>query len=175
MKNLQREQATLQVFGTHRSAPVNYASGIVGSSALAEDVVQDAWLKLERAGDAEVIRDPLQYLYRVVRNLAIDGRRRTARYNARMGGDMEAATFTAPDEAPSAERAMIANEALDAVMAAIAGLPEKQRIAIELYRFGDFKLREIAEQLDISLSFAHRLIAEGLAQCDRARASSGKK
>ncbi len=55
------------------------------------------------------------------------------------------------------------------VAAAIAELPERQRIAVRMYGLEGCKLREIANQLEISISLAHNLVVDGLAHCDRRR------
>src|SRR5919109_618018 len=70
---------TLAFFMAHRPNLVSYASGIVGSRAQAEDVVQEAWLRFDDASRLRLREEPLGYLYRIVRNLALDGRRRLAR------------------------------------------------------------------------------------------------
>ena len=62
----------------------------------------------------------------------------------------------------------IAQEDLQRVLTALAELPERTRIAVEMHRFGGCKLREIAEHLGISLSMAHHLIKDGVRHCQRA-------
>jgi DNA-directed RNA polymerase specialized sigma24 family protein len=52
-------------------------------------------------------------------------------------------------------------------MAAIAELPERTQIALEMHRFGGCKLREIADHLGISVTLAHSLVAEGIEHCRR--------
>src|SRR3546814_2652242 len=61
----------LNLYLRHRAELIDYATPIVGDRALAEDVVQDAWLRFSEAGshDAKtrLIRQPVGYLYRIVR------------------------------------------------------------------------------------------------------------
>src|SRR3546814_20723340 len=65
----------LNLYLRHRAELIDYATPIVGDRALAEDVVQDAWLRFSDAGshDAKtrLIRQPVGYLYRIVRYLAL--------------------------------------------------------------------------------------------------------
>jgi len=68
----------LQLYLAHRAALLDYAAPIVGCRARAEDVVQEAWLRFSRQQDDADIRHPASYLYRIVRNLALDQTRRTA-------------------------------------------------------------------------------------------------
>ena len=81
------------------------------------------------------------------------------------GGDAHLAEV--PDDTPSPEAVVAAQAELHCVEQALASLPERQRIAIEMYRLGGFKLREIADRLSISVSLTHLLIAQGLAECHR--------
>lgn len=68
----------LQLYLAHRVALVDYAVSLVGCRARAEDVVQEAWLRFSRQGDNAAIHSPASYLYRIVRNLALDQLRRSA-------------------------------------------------------------------------------------------------
>ena len=58
-------------FGEHRSLLFSIAYRMLGSVADAEDVLQDAYLKWERAGEAAV-RSPRDYLATTVTRLAVD-------------------------------------------------------------------------------------------------------
>ena len=57
--------------------------------------------------------------------------------------------------------------ALRRLRAAMAELPERTRIALEMHRLGGCKLREIAERLGISESMAHVLVKDGIKHCQR--------
>lgn len=69
-----RDRKFLALYAAHRNALLNYASTITGDRVNAEDVVQEAWVRCAAAVAPR--ENPLSYLYRVVRNLAIDGRRK---------------------------------------------------------------------------------------------------
>ncbi len=69
----------LQLYLSHRAALIEYAMPIVGDRMRAEDVVQEAFLRFApaRPAPADPARNqPLGYLYRIVRNLALDLTRR---------------------------------------------------------------------------------------------------
>ena len=68
------EDGKLRLYLAHRAALIDTAAPIVGCRSRAEDVVQDAYLKLD--DDTPGIRNPLSYMFRLVRNLAIDRARR---------------------------------------------------------------------------------------------------
>ena len=164
------ERGVLRIYRMHRSALVAYASAIAGGRAQAEDVVQEAWFRLSRADDPALIQEPAAYLYRLVRNLAIDARRPLSRETARLAFEIDAVTLA--DEQPSPERATLARDELRAVLDALAELPERTRTAVRMNRIEGRKLREVADHLGLSITRTHALIVEGIAHCDRLR---GKK
>lgn len=154
-------------YQAHWRELVAYASRIVGDRGRAEDVVQEAFLRF-RAASGGGVEEPLGYLYRIVRNLAFDGWRRTTLEGRYMAADGEKIAAAMPGDRPSPEAELIARDELRRVLAAMAQLPERTRIALEMHRFGGFKLKEIAEHLGISVSMAQVLVMEGVRHCQRA-------
>lgn len=153
----------LRLFLDHRAALVDYATPIVGNRANAEDVVQEAYLRFA-AADAAVIEQPLAYLYRIVRNHALDMARRLASEKRR---DVGAAVVLPeiPDLAANPERIALHRDDLRRVAAALDALPARTRRAFELYRFQDRTLQQIAEELGISTTMAHKLVRAALVAC----------
>jgi len=159
----------LELFRSHRASLVDYARVITGSKSQAEDVVQDAWLRFEHACSAVTLREPLHYLYRIVRNLAIDDTRRASAEAERYAVDVTTIAGTLASEAPSPEEVALARDELAFIRAALAELPDRTRIALEMHRFGGHTLTEIARTLGISLGLAHTLVADGIKHCHRRR------
>lgn len=156
------------LFIEHRVSLVAYATRLVGSRAHAEDVVQEAWLRFDEVTRQRLLDEPLGYLYRIVRNLALDGRRRTAlESQIVLEGSAHPAFAGSSMAEPTPEAVALHRDELRVLMAALNELPERTRIAFEMHRFGDCKLREIAEFLGVSLPWAQRLVAEGLIHCRR--------
>lgn len=90
------DTSILALFMRHRRALVDHADTIVGSRAQAEDLVQEAWLRFERAGRHRPLDHPAAYLYRIVRNLALDVRRQIGREHTVMSTtDFDAAPASA--------------------------------------------------------------------------------
>lgn len=161
------QDTTLDIYMRYRRELVSYASGIVGDPGRAEDVVQEAYLKFRAAAGGTAIEDPVGYLYRIVRNLAFDGRRRLVlerRYFGDYGGQ---ALEQVAEQRPSPEAELIGRQQVERLRAAMAELPERTRIALEMHRLGGCKLREIAERLGISESMAHVLVKDGIKFCQR--------
>lgn len=153
-------------YARHRGELVRYAARITGDGLLAEDLVQEAWIRLNAVEPARFPEDPLRYLYRTVRNLALDSRRRRAfEHRHFVEADAEVGIDQAPSDAPSPEAATMSREALRMVLEALEAMPERMRIAVEMHRFGGAKLKEIAARLDVSVTSAHELVAEGVDRC----------
>lgn len=149
-----------------RRALVSYASSIIGSRVQAEDLVQEAWLRFDEATKGRFLDDATGYLYRVVRNLALDSKRRAVRERAISGGlDYDVAVKTSAADIADPETVILYKDDYAKVMQAMAELPERTRIACEMHRFGGAKLREIAAFLDISVPLAHKLVADGIDHC----------
>ncbi|MGD9535844.1 MAG: sigma-70 family RNA polymerase sigma factor [Alphaproteobacteria bacterium] len=160
-------ERNLNLYIAHRRKLVEYANGIVGDPGRAEDIVQDAFLRFWSAASGRLLEEPVGYLYRVVRNLAVDRRRQLMLEERHIRGGAEEIAADVPEDMPSPERALIARQELQRVMDAMAELPERTRIAMEMHRFGGCTLKEIAEHFGISVSMAQVLVTEGVRHCQR--------
>lgn len=145
----------------HRIDLINYATPILGSRADAEDVVQEAFLKFvpEEADNPEKLKP---YLLRIVRNLALDVRKRR-QYDLRERPS-DTPFWGLPQDHGSPEDHALFCEQIRQVEAALSQMPARTRIALEMHRFGGYRMEEIAIHLDISVAGAHRLIKAGIAE-----------
>ncbi|GAA5070842.1 RNA polymerase sigma factor [Roseibacterium beibuensis] len=135
-----------------------HASRVLGDPAEAEDIAQEAMLRLWRAAPEwrqDGAAQPSTWLHRVVANLAIDRLRRAGRST---GLDPE---IDPPDDAPTAEARMIEDGRRSALDAALATLPERQRQAVVLRHIEGLANPEIAEILGIGVEAVESLTARG--------------
>lgn len=154
-------ESSLTVYIAHRDALLSYANRFLQDRAIAEDVVQEAWLRLSaRDGQGEEITHPLRYLYSIVRNLALDWARRAGREVVQAPDGPAWRGLANP--APSAEHVLLQRDEFRAVMEALDALPERTRLAFRLYKFEDKTLQEIADLLGVSVSRAHQMVRDGL-------------
>ena len=139
------------IYDRHSSAAFSLAYRMVGRRNMAEDVVQEAFLSLWRAGARyDAARGSVRtWVLGIVHNRAIDALRRATVHDSRRASDegMEE-RFEAPDRTDAeAARRSEAGE----VRAALGALPPDQLRVIELAYFGGFTHSEIAEMLDTPL------------------------
>ena len=135
------------IFDRHGSAAFSLAYRMCGGRAMAEDVVQEAFLSLWRSGARyDRTRGSVRsWVLSVVHNRAIDAFRREAMRDNRDVHDDGIA-----ERLPSAQRTDTEVERRDEaqqVRSALGELPEDQRQVIELAYFGGFTHMQIAEML----------------------------
>lgn len=153
------------LYAGHRPALIRYAANITGNPASAEDVVQEAWLRLEATDAEQSLEEPLGYLYRIVRNLALDGKRRQTFEQRHFVEDASEQAAQTASRSPSPEQIASARADLLLVSQALDELPDNMRIAVEMHRLGGARLKDIAAHLGVSLTTAHGLVAEGVYRC----------
>lgn len=128
----------------HQNTAVSVAYRFLGDRTLAEDLAQDAFLKILAAAPRyEATAKFTTYLYGVVWRLCVD----TYRKKTPVQWDPEV-----PHEAdsPAPESRMAREETAETVRRAIAELPERQRMALVLQNYEDMNYEEIGEALDCS-------------------------
>ncbi len=151
----------IALFLEHRPALVDYAARLLGSRDQAEDIVQDAFLRLKlKDSDDYAPRQVLSYLYSIVRNLAFDQLKRRS-VEAR-GRDIDPPFWILPQEPDSPEEAVLLADQARIASQTMEELAPDMRRAIELYRIEGWTLEAIAEELGISVATAHRMIRSGM-------------
>jgi RNA polymerase sigma factor (sigma-70 family) len=152
-----------EVFMAHRSRLRWAALKILGNPERAEDVVQDAYLKVSEAAAVFDIKQPLAYLYQMVRNLAIDHHRRTSLEMNLFESEDDGLHVPAHTGLP--EAVAISRQHLTLIAQAMSQLPERTRRVFELHRLEGQTHRTIATELNISTSLVNILIHEALDHC----------
>ncbi|MFT4251516.1 MAG: sigma-70 family RNA polymerase sigma factor [Caulobacter sp.] len=157
----------LREFDAHRKNLVEYAAAITRDRSTAEDLVQEAWLRLHDAESFLNAERPDAFLYRTVRNLALDHARRRTFERKHFTHEPAAMAGASADEADP-ETAAASREALRKTLQVLEALPERMAIAVRLHRLEGARLKDIAQRLGVSVTVAHGLVAEGVDRCRRA-------
>jgi RNA polymerase sigma factor (sigma-70 family) len=131
-----------QVFEAEETPLLRFAHGLTGVRETAEDLVQEAFLKLHQHW-AEV-QQPRPWLYRCLRNLAINHLRKRKRETPLDEiGDWEG-------PAPTADRDLSRLEAVGTLRLLMAELDEDDRQLLELKYREDLKYDQIANRTGLS-------------------------
>ena len=153
------QTATLEAFEIERPRLLNVAYRLTGSVVDAEDAVQDAWLRLERA-DADTPPSNLQaWLTTVVSRLCLDRLGSAAkRRESYVGQWLPEPVVTTYDATDDPLTALVRDEdARFAALVVLEVLPPAQRVAFVLHDAFDVPFDEIAEILDVDPANARQL------------------
>ena len=146
------QRAFRLLVGRHAPRALGVARRILRSDALAEEIVQDAmlrvWIHAPRWRPEAAFRT---WLFRIVVNLCLNAKRRAADLPFAAAGDPA-------DPAPDASAALEARERDAELAAAIDALPLRQRAAIVLTYQEGLANAEAAAVLDTSISGLETLL-----------------
>lgn len=138
-------QALHEVARRHGQVPYRIACRILGDSAEAEDIAQEALLRLwNNAGKWQPGNAIAAWLTTVATNLCRDRLRRTRRLSREEAPERE-------DQAPLADRSLVEEEMARAVRECIGELPERARTAVVLTYYEAQPNRTVAELLEMKL------------------------
>ena len=149
------DRAVTELYSVHYRALVRLAALLVRDVPTAEEVVQDAFVAMhggwQRLRDAE---KALAYLRQAVVNRS----RSVLRHRTVVDKNLQ----KAPPDMPSAEHGALVLLERSAVVAALRGLPDRQREAIVLRYYADLSEAEIATTMGISRGAVKSHTARGM-------------
>lgn len=122
-----------------------------GAGQEAEDMVQELWLKLDSV-DLTAIENLSAYLFRMAHNLMLDRIRDAKRRREREKSFHGALHGDNPQEAATAERALIAREHLGEVDRALLALGPKTNMIFRRHRLEGVTQVQIARELGLTVS-----------------------
>lgn len=136
-------QALEELYAAARGAVYATALGILKNAQDAQDVTQDAFVRIwENAGRYEPTGSPMAWMLSVTRNLALMHLRQSSRTAELSEGEWDAIPIAAPAVTPE-DRIVL--------QTALAALSDTERQIVLLHAATGLKHREIAALLDIPL------------------------
>jgi RNA polymerase sigma-70 factor (ECF subfamily) len=156
------EQAFRLLSRRHLPAMVGLARRVLGNAAEAEDVAQEAMLRVwTHAPRWQPLAAFRTWLTRVVVNLCLDRKRRAQWVDLEAAGEIVDPSPGAGEQAERDERERL-------LAAAIGKLPERQRAASGLTYSEGMSNAQVAEALDTSVSAVETLLIRGKQNLRRA-------
>lgn len=151
------QRALAQLVQRHGGWAARFAERMTGSPQIAEEVVQNAFLRLWNSAERWEGRSRFTtWFYRVLHNLAVDELRRRRSGHEELDEALEDPAATPPQLLEHERRAA-------RVRAALERLPERQRAALVLRHYEDCSQGEAAQILGISEGALESLLSRGRA------------
>jgi RNA polymerase sigma factor (sigma-70 family) len=134
----------------------------LGSEDLADEALQDTWLRLARSGDVGVVQSPENYLFRIALNLAADRRQAESR---RLSQAEVYAVIHMADDTLDPERIAQARTEFAALESALRELSPRRRAIFILARVEEVPHDEIARRFEISPRMVEKELRRALDHC----------
>jgi RNA polymerase sigma factor (sigma-70 family) len=159
-----RTELVTRVFVRFQRSLLRYLRDLLARREDAEDVAQETYVRLVRAGSPEQSEMHIRAsMFRAATNLAYD-RFRQRRAHGRHG-DTEVTEL--PDEAPQAERVVEMEQAVAIVEHTLLRLPARCRQVFLLRTSHDWSYDAIAQRLGVSKRTVEREMQTALDACQR--------
>jgi RNA polymerase sigma-70 factor (ECF subfamily) len=145
----------------HQRLVVGTVGRMLGNTSDAEDIAQQVFVRVWKSAKRYVPRAKFTtWLLKITRNLVFNELRRRSRHpQVPLQAESEEEERPIRDEnALAPDALMLEQELQKAIDAAIAHLPETQRLAIILRRYEELSYEEISETLDQSVSAVKSLL-----------------
>jgi len=144
-RNPMEEKPTLrQVFETEESPLLRFAYGLVGQRETAEDLVQDAFLKLHAHWDD--VENPRAWLFKSIRNLALNHLRDHQRETPIKSSD------DFPSNSPEPDQSLGRLEAIGTLQLLVSELDPDDHQLISLRYLENLKYEQISQRTGLSIS-----------------------
>src|ERR1700730_9609599 len=155
------ESAFEQLVERHQRLVIGTVGRMLGSGSDAEDIAQQVFVRVwKNAKRYEPRAKFTTWLLKITRNLVFNELRRRSRHPQvplQSAADREERALK-DEQAVALDASWLEHELQQAVDAAIANLPETQRMAVILRRYEELSYEEIDESLDQSVSAVKSLL-----------------
>lgn len=129
------------------------------SAADADDLIQDAFLRLEIYKATRTVEHPDRFLVRTALNLSVDAARRRGRSPF---VDLDLENLQIADNAPRADEVLIARQRLKRLEAGFAALDGKTRSMLLAQKLEGLTMADLARRHGVSVSAVEKRVARGV-------------
>jgi RNA polymerase sigma factor (sigma-70 family) len=147
-----------ELFGALESPLLSYALRLTGAACVAEDCVQEAFMKLQ--AQFKEVREPRRWLYRTVHNLALNHQRQSRKIIP-LDPDSAAGAETA-DPRPLPDEQIMRSEGIGLVRLTLETLDERSREVIRLKFTENLSYKEISARTGLTAGHVGYLLHHAL-------------
>jgi len=149
-----------ELFAALESPLLNYALRLAGELSVAEDIVQEAFMKLH--AQFEEVREPRRWLYRAVHNLALNHRRDSGKIISLDSKIEESEHNDATDPQPLPDEQIARLEGIGLVRLGMKALDERSREVLRLKFTENLSYKEISVRTGLKMGHVGYLIHHAL-------------
>ena len=151
-----------ELFAALESPLLSYGLRLTGDGGAAEDIVQEAFMKLH-AQFAEV-REPRRWLYRTVHNLALNQRRQAGKIVplSLPGAEGGSAAHDTADPQPLPDEQIARWEGIGLVRLSLESLDERSRELVRLKFNEELSYKEISARMGLTIGHVGYLLHHAL-------------
>jgi RNA polymerase sigma factor (sigma-70 family) len=150
-----------ELFAALESPLLGYALRLAGELGAAEDIVQEAFMKLHAQFDE--VREPRKWLFRTVHNLALNHRRDAGKIVAlEKSGDGEPASAETADPQPLPDEQIARLESIGLVRLSVETLDARSRELIRLKFNEGLAYKEISARTGLTIGHVGYLLHHAL-------------
>ena len=158
-ESLRDEAFFERVFKSHFKSLHSYAYTILRDEVVAEDVVQNVFLRLwNNIDEANIQSSIAAYLYRAVHNESLN----VIKHEKVKSAHKLFVAHSMKNETDNASRKILQSELEQKLRAALNELPEQCRTIFQMSRFDELKYQEIADKLSISIKTVENQMGKAL-------------
>jgi RNA polymerase sigma-70 factor (ECF subfamily) len=151
-----------ELFEALESPLLSYALRLAGDPGVAEDIVQDAFMRLH--AQFNDVREPRRWLYRTVHNLALNHRRQAVKIVALTppAADVPAAANDTADPQPLPDEQIARWEGIGLVRLSLESLDDRSRELIRLKFNEELSYKEISARTGLNIGHVGYLLHHAL-------------
>jgi RNA polymerase sigma factor (sigma-70 family) len=149
-----------ELFATLESPLLSYALRLAGELVVAEDIVQEAFMKLH--AQFEQVREPRHWLYRTVHNLALNHRRAAGKIVSLDSQTREGESHDATDPQPLPDEQIARLEGIGLVRLGLEVLDERSREVLRLKFTENLSYKDISARTGLKIGHVGYLLHHAL-------------
>ncbi len=156
----------LDTYFEKRDVLLRYIAASCRDPGLAEDIIQDLYVKLSALETEPVVDNPSGYLFRMANNIYLNRLRalksERTRDHAWQAASFENVAGDAVTDEPTPEARITSQQQIARLKTAIDALPERTRAIFRLHKLDGLTQAQVAARLGISISSVEKHLASAL-------------